>query len=289
MAKRGAVAILGAAAVVGVVAAYRETKRKDAEQRAVIMPAGYVTGGSKAKLAEMQQGSGQGGDMKSALIGWGVDTLFGAIERNGWMGGGKKTDQGQSGGSWGGIIRDEPPGLPANTNAKPKGKGVKGLLDLIGGVEAPKGYDQVYGGIRSSDQPPKPLTSMTVREVLAWQDSIDSRYMSEAAGRYQIMEDTLRDQVKKGNVSLDQRFDSGTQDALAVSLMNQRGLASYQAGLIGAEDFAQELSKEWASLPAITQDRNGRSAKGQSYYAGDGLNKSHVSQKTIMDHVRGLF
>lgn len=122
MGKRGAVAILGAAAVVGVVAAYRETKRKDAEQRAVIMPAGYVTGGSKAKLAQMQQGSGQGGDMKSALIGWGVDTLFGAIERNGWLGGGKKTDQGGS--SWGGIIRDEPPGLPANTNSAPSGTGI---------------------------------------------------------------------------------------------------------------------------------------------------------------------
>ncbi|MCG7622732.1 hypothetical protein [Epibacterium sp. Ofav1-8] len=284
-------AVLGAGVVVATYAAWRETKQKDAEQQAIIQPAVYQTGGAKAKLAAMQgSGGGQGGDLKSALVGWGVDTLFGAIERGGWLGGGKSSP-----GVGAGWDIDRVPGS-ANTNRPPvsggtssQGKGVGGLLDLIGSVEAPKGYDQVYGKIRGADKPPKPLTSMTVGEVLDWQDSIDSRYMSEAAGRYQIMEDTLRDQVRKGNVSLDARFDANTQDRLAISLMNQRGLASYQAGLIDADEFAQELSKEWASLPAITRDRNGRKATGQSYYAGDGLNKSHVTQKTILEHIKGLF
>lgn len=285
MGKRGALAILGAAAVVGTYAAWRETKTKDAEGQAVIMPAGYVTGGSQAKYAAMQQGGNQGGgDLRSALVGWGVDTLFAAVDRNGWLGGKGKTDQPASSGGW---KLDQVPGAPANTNAPPK-KGVSQLLDLIGSVEAPKGYDQVWGGIRSADKPPRPITTMTVGEVLDWQDSIDSKYMSEAAGRYQIMEDTLRDQVNSGAVSANQRFDAATQDQIAVSLMNRRGLASYQAGLIGAEDFAQNLSQEWASLPAIKTDKAGRVATGQSYYAGDGLNKSHVQQKTIMDYVRGL-
>jgi muramidase (phage lysozyme) len=282
---KGVLAVLGAASVVGIYAAWREAKRSDAEQQAVIQPAGYVTGGSKAKLAAWEAAQPKR-SAKDALIGWGVETLFGAIENGGWLDGlgGKK---GPAPATSGGFVRDTAPGLAANTNTAPKG--VKSLLDLIGGVEAPKGYDQVYGGIRGADKPPRPITSMTVGEVLDWQDSIDSKYMSEAAGRYQIMEDTLREQVRQGVVSVDQRFDAGTQDKIAVSLMNRRGLGKYQAGLIGPEDFAQNLSKEWASLPAITTDKAGRRASGQSYYAGDGLNKSHVKQSTILDYVKGLF
>lgn len=164
-------------------------------------------------------------------------------------------------------------------------RGIQGLLNLIGSVEAPKGYDQVWGGIRAKDQPPRPLTTMTVQEVLDWQDSIDSRYNSEAAGRYQFMEDTLRGLVNSGHARPNERFDRATQDRLAVTLMERRGLSDYQAGQISKEKFAQNLSKEWASLPAITRDRSGRPARGQSYYAGDGLNRSHVSQDRILSAV----
>ena len=168
------------------------------------------------------------------------------------------------------------------------GGGLSSLLNLIGGVEAPQGYNQVYGGIRSADQPPKPLTSMTVNEVLAWQDSIDARYPSEAAGRYQVMEDTLRGLVRSGQVSGNARFNESTQDQIAVTLMKRRGLDDYQTGRISADKFAQKLSQEWASLPAITVDRKGRRASGQSYYAGDGLNRSHVAIDAILNAVRSI-
>ncbi len=180
---------------------------------------------------------------------------------------------------------------PTHADPTPTGGGGGGLstlLNLIGGVEAPQGYDQVYGGIRSADQPPKPLTSMTVNEVLAWQDSIDARYPSEAAGRYQVMEDTLRGLVRSGQVSGNARFDRNTQDNIAVTLMKRRGLDDYQTGRISADKFAQKLSQEWASLPAITVDKKGRSATGQSYYAGDGLNRSHVTIDTILSAVRSI-
>lgn len=166
--------------------------------------------------------------------------------------------------------------------------GLGALLGLIGGVEAPQGYDQVYGGIRASDQPPRPLTTMTVNEVLAWQDSIDARYPSEAAGRYQVLEDTLRGLVRDRKVSGSARFDRATQDQIAVLLMERRGLNDYRSGRISSERFAQKLSQEWASLPAMTVDRKGRRATGQSYYAGDGLNKSHVSQSAILAAVRSI-
>lgn len=162
------------------------------------------------------------------------------------------------------------------------------LLSLIGSLEAPKGYDQVYGGIRSADLPPRRLTTMTVGEVLAWQDSIDRKYPSEAAGRYQIMEDTLRDLVGRGSVRTSDLFNRTTQDRLALVLMERRGLSAYRAGRISATEFGQRLSQEWASLPAQTRDKRGRPATGQSYYAGDGLNRSHTSKGTVLAKIRSI-
>jgi len=41
------------------------------------------------------------------------------------------------------------------------------VLDLIGQLEAPTGYDTVYRGVRVP--PPQPITTMTVGQVLDWQ------------------------------------------------------------------------------------------------------------------------
>jgi hypothetical protein len=182
-----------------------------------------------------------------------------------------------------GLPVDVPSSGPLPQN--PSGNGsTEPLLSLIRSVEAPRGYDDYFRGV--SAPPPRRLTTMTVGEVLAWQESIDSTSPSEAAGAYQIMEDTLRDLVRRGVVSTSERFDRATQDRLALALMERRGLSQYRAGRISQEQFAQRLSMEWASLPAITRDRSGRPATGQSYYAGDGLNKSLVSQQQFLNAVR---
>ena len=160
---------------------------------------------------------------------------------------------------------------------------VKDLLRFIGRIEAPKGYNQVWGGIRSADLPPKPLTTMTVREVLAWQDRIDPRYRSEAAGQYQILEDTLRGLYAEAGLTLDSLFDEAGQDALATQLLRRRGLKRYLAGEITAEVFANNLAHEWASLPLVSGPKVGRSV-----YSGDGLNKSLVSVNDFLAAVRAV-
>ena len=45
---------------------------------------------------------------------------------------------------------------------------------------------------------------------------------------------------------------------------------------------------EWASLPCTISDKRGRAAAGQSYYAGDGLNKSHVTTAALMAAVHSV-
>jgi muramidase (phage lysozyme) len=162
---------------------------------------------------------------------------------------------------------------------------IRNLLDFIAKPESGGDYNIVWGRIKAKDYPPKPLVNMTIGEVLAWQDNIDSRYRSEAAGKYQILEDTLRGLYKPAGMNLTDLFDEAGQDKLAVALLNRRGLQEYLKDKITAEKFADNLSKEWASLPAIFRDRKGRPATGQSYYAGDGLNKAHVSIKELMSVV----
>ena len=155
------------------------------------------------------------------------------------------------------------------------------LLDFIAKFESRGDYNIVWGGIKKQDQPPRPLVTMTVGQVLNWQDSIDSRYMSEAAGKYQIMEDTLRDLVTQGHASKSELFNKTTQDKLAVALLRRRGLDRYLSGKISAEVFGNNIAREWASMPVTTGPN-----KGRSYYAGDGLNKAHAGVGPFLNAVR---
>lgn len=151
------------------------------------------------------------------------------------------------------------------------------LLDFIAKPESGNNFDIVWGGIKAKDRPKKPLTTMTIGEVLAWQDSIDSRYPSEAAGAFQIMEDTLRGLYLSAGLSSGDLFNEANQRRLAVELLNRRGLKKYLAGEIDAATFANALAREWASLPLVTGTK-----RGYSYYHGDGLNKSHVSPDAFL-------
>lgn len=142
------------------------------------------------------------------------------------------------------------------------------------GVES--AYDVVWSGIKPEDRPKK-LSRLSVGRVLWWQDLIDGRYQSEAAGAYQIMEDTLRTlDVDEGAT-----FDAATQDALCLQLLDRRGWAKCEAGLLSPEAFGNALAKEWASLPVLTGSK-----KGRSYYAGDGLNKAHATVDEVLGAIR---
>lgn len=162
---------------------------------------------------------------------------------------------------------------------------INSLLDFIAQPESRGDYDAIWGGISKSDYPTNPITWMTLGEVLAWQHSIDHKYMSEAVGAWQFLEDTLRGQYRTAGVPLSAKFDEETQRKLATSLLERRGLGDYLAGRIDAEEFGQNLSKEWASLPAFTHDQRGRPADGQSYYAGDGLNAAHVTRESVLSAI----
>jgi muramidase (phage lysozyme) len=159
----------------------------------------------------------------------------------------------------------------------------KPLLRFIAQPESRGDYNIVWGGIAAKDHPKKPLTKMTIKEVLDWQESVDSRYRSEAAGAYQIMEDTLRPLPPAAGLLSSDLFNEVNQDSLATVLLKRRGLDKYLAGGITAEEFANNLAKEWASLPVVTGSK-----KGRSFYDEDGVNKSHVSVGAFLAVIKAV-
>lgn len=151
----------------------------------------------------------------------------------------------------------------------------KPLLDLIAKHESEgamamqgvkSGYDVVVQQAFEITPPIKPISTMTVNEVLDWQVKAIRAYKQKthskqgysAVGRYQIVYRTLQDLI--GLNDLGRVFDRETQDELAFVLIKRRGWVSWKAGKISDSRFADALSQEWASLPYNT---------GNSYYAGD--------------------
>jgi hypothetical protein len=129
-----------------------------------------------------------------------------------------------------------------------------GLLEFIGTLEAPGGYNTY--SYYAAAPPPRPLTTMTIREVLAWQDRIDARSKSEAAGRFQIMEDTLRRLVTSKGINQNLLFNEATQNRLGVILLKEAGWNPLGTNYV---TMANNIAKVWAGLPLVSGPRRGES------------------------------
>lgn len=164
------------------------------------------------------------------------------------------------------------------------------LLDFIGGIEAPRGYGTIYGN--KQHKLSKPLVEMTLAEVLAAQPGWSKNHGSSAAGRYQFMRATLQGLIKELGLSTTQKLDANLQDRLGYHLLKRRGYDEFVAGRIGNIEFGKRLAQEWASLPVLASVKGQKRqvTRGQSYYAGDGLNKSLVAPEkveTVLALVKG--
>lgn len=169
--------------------------------------------------------------------------------------------------------------VPADALAAPVKGTVANLLNLIASREAPKGYEEIYGG-----RVVPGLSKMTIDQVLAFQRSrVHAGSASSATGRYQFIQGTLASLKSQLGLSGNEVFSPQMQDRLAVSLMKRRGLDAYVAGKMSATDFANNLAKEWASLPVVSGPGVGR-----SFYAGDGLNASFHSPDAILAALGGV-
>jgi hypothetical protein len=162
---------------------------------------------------------------------------------------------------------------------------------LLGFIAQPEsgGNPNAFFGNSGNQSNPK-FTAMTIAEVLNWQRNfVRMGHPSSAVGKYQFMPATLGTLRDHGIVSNQDTLDERTQDKLAVALMNGRGLKQFLAKTLSAEDFGVNLAMEWASMPVpknVLRPTKGGGAvlvhTGQSYYAGDGLNKALVPVDKFM-------
>ena len=124
---------------------------------------------------------------------------------------------------------------------------------------------------------------MTIDEIQKQQGGWSKRYGSSATGGYQFMRATLGDLKKEMGLSSNERLTPDLQDRLAMQLLTRRGFDAFLSGRIDQTEFGKRLAMEWASFPVLADTRGAHRhiRRGQSYYAGDGLNKALVTPATI--------
>lgn len=151
------------------------------------------------------------------------------------------------------------------------------LLDFASVPESRGSYTTIIGN--HQNELVKPITSMTLDELMDNQIQWSQRWNSNAAGRYQTMEPTLKDARKALGLSGAELFSPDLQDRIGYWLLERRGYQAFKAKTFSLTGFAKSLAEEWASMPvlAATQGAHRAIARGQSYYAGDDLNKALVT------------
>ena len=162
-----------------------------------------------------------------------------------------------------------------SSNAETPLPSPRAILDFIARYEAPGGYDQVYSGTPAPR--PRPLTRMTVGEVLDWQREIRPRVTSTAAGRYQIIYKTLVRLVDRYGIDPDLPFDAAMQDHLGELLLAECGYGQRETTA-----FAECLAQIWASLPRVTGPNFGLSA-----WHGTAGNRALVKPAAVMAFLGG--
>lgn len=154
------------------------------------------------------------------------------------------------------------------------------LLELIAKRESDGNYNAFHA---NADNKKVKLTDMTIAEVLRWQD--EKQYLkhggkSSAAGKYQILEETLRELVKDMKIDTDKKFNAAMQDRLAVGLLERRGLKAYLDGSISIAKFLSNVAHEWAAMPV--------NSSGAGAYDHDGLNKAHISWRSALRAAKAI-
>lgn len=116
----------------------------------------------------------------------------------------------------------------------------------------------------------KPVTEMTVDEIIAASDSWRKRFgtTSGAAGAYQIIKPTLVQLKEDLKLTGKEKFTPALQDRMADKLLQKRGVDQFLAGALSLNAFGNNLAREWASFPLLSPAKRGERAlkRGQSYY-----------------------
>lgn len=172
------------------------------------------------------------------------------------------------------FVVDQPAIVSPDEASVPKP--AKIILDFIGRAESRNNYDCIYGNHQGSLA--KSLTKMTLSEIISAGPSWTHRYRSSACGCYQFMTGTLVQLKRTLKLTGAEIFTPEFQDALGLQLLRQRGYERFMSRELSQDGFALGIAKEWASMPVLADCIGAHRPlkRGETYYAGDGLNKALV-------------
>jgi hypothetical protein len=151
------------------------------------------------------------------------------------------------------------------------------LLELIGQGESKGNYNALVYGKKGANTPGSvDLTNMTIAQVQEYQKGMIAKgHASTAVGKYQMIEKTLAEQVKKAGLDAKTtKFDQKTQDLLASQLIDQAGFGKKDSSTV-----MKNLAGTWASLP---KDMSGRGA-----YDGFNQNKATINAGDVQAAISG--
>ena len=170
--------------------------------------------------------------------------------------------------------------------------------NLIAKRESGDNYNkcnQTKGGLKVIDN--VKVINLTIQEIQNKQANRDVF----AVGRYQLIPITLNDAITRlsldVNLKLDQEMQDKIFDEYLIKLKRPK-IISYLEGSGEVEDAMYDSAKEWASIGVEKGKRiSDKKVKegdkvvivkryaegGESYYAGDGLNKAHISPEQIKE------
>lgn len=151
------------------------------------------------------------------------------------------------------------------------------ILDYIYSFESGGDYDKWVLSYKGDET--RPLTSLSVLEVLEAQKRSINMGGDSAAGAGQIVHDTLAELVRKGVVNSDETFDKALQDRLHGHLLDRRGFEAWSSGNLTTQEFGNRIAKEWAAMPVLSDTYRGNKPvpRGSSYYKGVATNDSLTS------------
>lgn len=129
------------------------------------------------------------------------------------------------------------------------------FVELLGFMEAPDGYDEITNYAKV--QPIKPISTMTIAEVLDYQRLLRQKgSKSSAVGRYQFIYKTLLARVQQYGIDENRLFNKEIQDHLARQEMAQCGFYDIEKDV---GELGDCLAGVWAALPLLTGSERGRS------------------------------
>ena len=165
-----------------------------------------------------------------------------------------------------------------------------------GGINS---YNTGTAGSQAGYTPPKPISQMTVGEIMDAQ-----RGNLHAVGKYQIIPSTMKDFVQSMGISRDDVFNEETQDKFKEYTVNYKrpSVGKFLTGAAGSslEKAQLALAAEFASVGVPYDMKRGEYAltsslgpiptqdikRGESLYKGIGENAASISPEDIAEALR---